>query len=137
MAVAADARVVTDAVKALLVAGGLTVGDGVAPSGNPPYAVVYPVFHTVTGPVGEPSADANRVFQVTSVGTTREQAQWVSDKAATALLGADHNAVTVTGRALMQAIELYSSAGVTRDDDTAGAPLFYAIDRYAVTTTDA
>lgn len=130
MTVAADARTVTDAFIALLDQAGLTVGDGVAPTGAaPPYCIVYPVSATtVAGTAAAPSADVARVLQVTSVGDTREQAQWAADRAAAVLLGADHRTVAIAGRALMQPIGLHSSSGVQRDDTTAGPALFYAAD---------
>lgn len=142
MDVAADSRAVTDAVIGLLEAAGLTVGDGVAETASgaaltPPYAVVYPVSDVLSGPVASVSADADRTVQVTYVGVSREQAQWAADKGAVALLGADHRAVTVAGRALTGSIRHGGGGGVLRDDDTAGPPLFYAPQRYVVPTTPA
>ena len=137
MDVANDSRAVTDAVIGLLEAAGLTVGDAVAPTTAPPYVVVYPVSDTFSGPLPSLAADADRTVQVTSVGVSREQAQWAADKAALALLGADHRAATIEGRALTGAIRPAGGTGVTRDDDTGGPPVFYAASRYVIPTTPA
>ena len=136
MDVAADSRVVTDAVIALLEGAGLTVGDAEGPDVDPPYAIVYPVSDRTDGPdlgtMESPSADADRTIQVTSVGVSREQAQGLADKSAVALLGAQP---VITGRAVRTRIRGAGGSGVRRDDETGGPPLFYAVNRYVISTT--
>lgn len=125
-------RTHTDAVIAALEGAGLTVGDAVAPDAAPPYAVVYSVSAGGwSGTLAEPYEDAALVFQVTCVGATREQAEWVADKAIATLLGG----LSVSGRFIANvAIDL--SGGVLRDDQRT-PPLFYSTPRFRVLTTPA
>ncbi|MGS2645833.1 hypothetical protein [Streptosporangium sp. G12] len=98
-----------------------------APDARPAkYAVMYPdtgmksAFHrtlTNNGP------DELR-YQITSVGTDPEQAMWVADKVAYALLTA---VPTVAGRRVWPAIE-EDSQPIRRDDASTG--LFYATAQY-------
>lgn len=70
-------------------------------------------------------------FQVTYVGSTREQAQWAGEKARAAL---SRKRVTVSGTE-SSLIMLRDSATVRRDDDytrPGGDPLFYGVDQYEV-----
>ena len=136
--VAADGRLVTDAALALLRNAGLTVGDGEAPrDAVSHYAIVYPVSTVMAGTMESPYADAERTVQVQSVGTTREQAQWVADEVSIILLGTPHRTIELTGRALTGAIRYAGGTGVRRDDDTANPSLFFATDRFVFPTTPA
>ncbi len=93
---AVQGRVVSLAVQAALVAGtGRSCGYGTAPvaadkpTGNQaPYSVLYPIGGTSSGPpFGDADGDGRMLYQVTSIGTTAEQCEWMADKVRTALLG--------------------------------------------------
>lgn len=121
----------TDAIIARLGALGLTVGDAEAPSAAPPYVVVYPVAGgSTSGVLAAPDDDAVLVYQVTCVGTSRKQTEWLADKVIGLLTG-----VTVTARKI-PTIHLDSFGGVTRDD-TSTPPLYLAFPRFRVYTTPA
>lgn len=126
-----DPRVATDAIKTKLTTFGLNVGDGQAPSGAPPYVVVYPIAGgRTTGTLADLDGDAELVFQVTCVGTSREQAQWLENKAL-GLLGV--GTVTITGR-IVNRISLENFGGILRDD-TKSQPLYMAVPRFRVLST--
>lgn len=126
----------TDAVLDLIGAAVL-VGDAERPAAwegsESGYAVLYPLTTTSDGPASDAHADVESRYQVTSVGTTRAQAQWVADRVRVAMLG---GVLGVPGRSLSSPVEWAPSRGVDRDDDT-NPPLFYAVDSYTVRTTPA
>lgn len=124
-------RTHTDGVIARLEALGLTVGDAVAPDASPPYVVVYPIAGGGTsGTLAAPDDDAELIFQVTCVGVSREQAEWLADKALSLL-----TSVTVTGRSVPR-VSLDSFGGVVRDD-TATPTLWTAFPRFRLYSTPA
>jgi hypothetical protein len=130
--VIADPRLVTDGVRTKLTSLSLAVGDAQAPTGAPPYVVVYPIAGGRTsGPLAAPNDDAEMVFQVTCVGVSREQAEWLENKVQTGLLGI--GTITVTGRSTPR-IALDSFGGILRDDTTS-QPLFMAVPRFRVYST--
>jgi hypothetical protein len=122
----------TDAVVAKLETLDLPVGDGKRPEGDDArYCVVYPIpGGSLDGTLEDPNEDAELVFQVTCVGTTREQAEWVSDKVLGLLTG-----MTVAGRHIAR-IYLDSFSGVRRDD-TLSPPMFIGTPRFRVMSTPA
>jgi len=124
----------TDAVIAALEAAGLTVGDAVAPDDtDPPYVVVYAIAGGgSTGTLARPDDDAFLVYQATCVGTSREQAEWLADKALE-LLGPD--AVAVPGRRVCR-VSLDMHGGIQRDDNVT-PPVFWSAPRFRMTTTPA
>ncbi|GAA2084462.1 hypothetical protein GCM10009759_03510 [Kitasatospora saccharophila] len=93
---AVQGRVVSLAVQAALVAStGRSCGYGAVPlaadkpTGNTiPYSILMPLGGVSSGPpFGDQAGDARLVYQVTSVGSTAEQAEWMADKVRAALLG--------------------------------------------------
>lgn len=93
---------VTMALSALLAsASGLPVGRGSKPTNaNPPYYLLYALPAEVSGaPLADEHEDASFVYQVTSVSGpdptkpdsrgVADQAEWMGDKARTAILGRD------------------------------------------------
>ncbi|NUS25027.1 MAG: hypothetical protein HOV92_12505 [Streptomyces sp.] len=79
---------------------GKPVGQGRMPQTKPPYYLLYSVDTTTFGaPFADDNEDASFVYQVTSVSGpdpdnpnstgTLEQAEWLADKARTAILGRD------------------------------------------------
>ncbi|MFJ4668895.1 hypothetical protein [Kitasatospora purpeofusca] len=89
-------RVVSLAVRdALAAATGRSCGYGAAPvaADKPtgaaiPYQVLYPLGGTASGPpFGDSSGDGRMVYQVTSVASTAEQAEWMADKVRVAVFG--------------------------------------------------
>ena len=121
-------RIHTNAVIAKLQAASLTVGDaqGLTP---PPYVVVYPITGgSYSGTLTDPQKNAELVYQVTCVGSGREQAEWLLDKATVTML----SGITVTGRALIH-LYVQEPSGVQVDND-ADPPLFYATPRYRLLT---
>lgn len=122
----------TNAVITKLESLALVVGDAKEPDPLPnKYCVVYPIpGGSVSGSLEDPNADGELVVQVTCVGTTREQAEWVVDKAM-GLLGG----ITVSGRHIAR-VFLDSMPGIRRDDDIS-PPLFVATPRFRIMTTPA
>lgn len=125
-------RAHTDAVIAALEALGLAVGDAVAPDQDPPYVVVYPIpGGSTTGTLATPDDDAILVYQVTCVGKTREQAEWLADKALILLEGN----VAVTGRRVLR-VSLDMHGGTQRDDQLT-PPVFWSTPRFRIISTPA
>lgn len=134
----ADPRTHDDALVAKLIDAGLVVGDAADPDdpfgwqGVPgqsrfiPYAVVYPLDHLYDGSLGCPDTDSDLSWQVTCVGSTREQCDWVRAEVAAALIG---QTLTVAGRSVPR-IRPDGGAG-TRRDDTVQPPVFIATPRFA------
>jgi hypothetical protein len=128
----AKSRPLTVALLAALRAAHPSVGHATGAGLTAPYAVLYPAgTGPLGGPVGDPHADADSTAQLTCVGATAEQAEWLADLLRPVLLGP----LTITGRRLMQSW-LETSQPVRRDDDVTPA-LFYAVDqaRYLTTPT--
>lgn len=123
----------TKGVVAALEEAGLEVGDGVAPDGElTKYAVVYHIpGGRISGTLDEPAEDAELIYQVTCVGTTTTQAEWVADQAIQALL----SGVTVPDRRIARVI-LQGGPGTRRDDD-AKPPMFYTTPRFTLKSTPA
>ncbi|MFF8769066.1 hypothetical protein [Kitasatospora sp. NPDC015120] len=89
-------RVVSLALRDALAAGtGRSCGYGAPPvaadkpTGNTiPYQVLYPLGGTSSGPpFGDQAGDGRMLYQLTSVGSTAEQAEWMADKGRAAVLG--------------------------------------------------
>lgn len=125
----------TDGVIAALEAAELAVGDAEGELEGEdlqaPYCVVYSIpGGSRGGSLENPHEDAELVYQVTCVGETRRQAEWVADKANVLLAG-----FPVTGRSIAF-VEISSNPGVRRDD-TVSPPLFYATPRYRIKSTPA
>lgn len=129
-----NTREFTDAVLAKLQANteGIVVTDGEGP--NPvtayPYAVLYPLISTELsdegGPLSDPDAHRIMEWQITSVATSRVQAQWCADLMRTQLQASP---LAVTGRSIWRII--VSALGeIERDDDVdiggITGSLFYA-----------
>ena len=104
-----------------LVTTGKAVGQAVRPDGaTPPYMVLYPREDLATeGGLGDPNEIRVVQFQVTSVGDTLEEADWMRHKAQVALLG-----FSPTGGG---PILLEFAANVLRDDE---GPVFSFPDRF-------
>lgn len=121
----------------VLEAGGLTVGDGVAPLTVPAgagYVVVYSIAGGETsGVLEDPRSDAEPNFQITSVATQPVQVRWLVDKVR-ALLNVAVPADLPDGRTVFWLDFPMSSATVIRDDDVQPAK-WYAPDRFEVGTT--
>jgi hypothetical protein len=121
----------TDAIIARLEGFGLTVGDAKAPADlSPPYCVVYqiPGGHTL-GPLSTLDDDVEIVYQVTCVGGSREQAEWLADKA----LGLLEGGLSVQGRKVLR-VALDMAGGTQRDDDVT-PPLYWSAPRFRVSST--
>lgn len=127
----------TDAVIAALEAQ-LTVGDAVAPKGAgrqedgdfSKYVVVYRITGgNRSGNLDDPDGDGEFIYQVTCVGESRQQAEWLVDKAEELLANVALEDRDVTVRP-------HSNPGVLRDD-TVTPPIFYATPRFRLKTTPA
>ena len=128
-----DPRTATDAIISRLSTGtGKQIGDGAAPAAAVfTYAVVTPLPDlSYDGPNNDWQADIEMVWQVTSVGETRSQAQWMQDACRDAML---NGTITISSRAIMK-VDLGGGGGVERDDDFQ-PPLFYGVDIYNVMIT--
>jgi hypothetical protein len=125
-------RIHTDAVIVKLQAAGLTVGDAQAPSNSgPPYCIVYPLPGGDSfGTLQNPNEDADLPFQVTCVGVSRKQAEWVADQTLTLLGG-----LSVAGRAIV--LVTLDSFGGARPDHDVSPPVYSSTPRYRVKSTPA
>lgn len=132
----------TTAVIAALTAAGITTGRGIRneqPDGStaalsPPCAVVHPIpGGRRYGTLDDWTVHADLVYQVTCVGLTASQAEWVRDQSEVLLDG-----VTVSGRLIDVVRVDFGSDGVARDDDI-GAPNLYftCMPRYRLYSTPA
>lgn len=135
-------RVLTDEILTVVAAAtGKQLGDGTAPASPVfPYAVLYPLpSPDHDGDLGTPDRDRGWLYQVTSVGATREQTQWMADEVETAM---DGETFSPSGITVMD-VENDTRGAVTRDDDTGvitgpgdtAAFLFYSVDVYEFWTT--
>ncbi|MFF3443646.1 hypothetical protein [Streptosporangium sp. NPDC002721] len=131
----AAARPHTDAVVALLIAAGVLVGRGKAPTGggwasNPGTSTFtgYTVLYPFTGrdeptSLGQVHHSLDFTFQLTCVGATQQQAEGVVDAVRVALVGVTP---TVAGRTAYPVYQLPLGQPVTRDDAVA-PPVHYAV----------
>lgn len=121
----------TDAVIAALETAGLTVGDAEAQGLSAPYVVVYSIpGGRIYGTLENPHEDGNIVYQVTCVGMTREQTDWLVDEVMVLLDG-----LTVTGRSI-KFVDVDGFPGVRPDNDVS-PPVFYATPRFTVSSSPA
>ena len=110
-------RVLTDEILSVVATGtGRQIGDGTAPAAPLlPYAVLYPLpSPTHDGDLTSPDRDRGWVYQVTAVGATRDQAEWMADKVQTSM---EDDTFAPVGITVMN-IEATLGPGVERDDDT-------------------
>lgn len=118
-------RILSLAVQSMLAgATGRSCGYGAAPTASSlptgtttPYSVLYPIGSTSDGPpFGDMSADARILYQVTSVATTAEQAEWMADKVRAAFMARTEKGPTypiaATGYVVMSR-EVDKEEGVT------------------------
>ena len=98
------------------------------------YAIVYPLAGGVfDGPLGCPDDDASLTWQVTCVGVTRDQCEWVADKVNGILIG---QPIVVAGRHISRVWADMAGGGARRDDEVQ-PPVFIATPRYRVESTPA
>lgn len=99
-----------------------------------PYRIVYPlVGGEFDGPLGCPSDDASLIFQVTCVGATREQCEWVVDNTNEVLVEQAASLV-IPGRFVIRVWADMAGGGARRDDEVQ-PPVFIATPRYRVDST--
>ena len=122
---------------------GMIVGDAVKPpncgwSGTPgqsqfiPYLIVYPTGGGgVDGPLGDTRSDVQYVYQVTCIGSTREQADFMRDKVRAVMFNESN--FSITGRRVLRTI-LDVPIATSRDDDVQ-PPLFFSADRFRLETS--
>lgn len=90
---------------------------------TPPYGIVYPINDgRYWGGLGAPEANAAFVFQVTSVGATSDQCEWLSDRVRSVILGrtsadAFNTALTLTAPFIVTCRESESGAGTMARND--------------------
>ncbi|MEU3665747.1 hypothetical protein [Streptomyces virginiae] len=132
---APDIKPHVDAIMAALTAGGLVVGDGVAPpkSSIPPtgiYAVLYcDPGQSVSESLADQRTDFQLSFQVTLVGPTAEKVRWAGQRCRDAL----HGPLAVTGRNAWRAEE-DGGPPIQRDDDVSPS-LYYLPVQYRLQST--
>jgi hypothetical protein len=145
-------RPITDAIISALTSVALIVGDGVQPKNNPPsqpvgwqgapgvstfgpYVVAYPLLGgSLDGPLGDPDADAEPVYQITSVGGSRQQCEWVADKVRAVMLGGAL-LLTVGDRRVVR-VSPDVLPGATREDDSQPS-IWFAPERFRLYVTPA
>lgn len=128
----------TEALLSTLSAAPFPVGDGVAPRNpdksemDPPYVVLYSLpGGQFDGPLSDSQADVTLIYQITSVGRSRQQAQVAIDVCRVLMKKGN---VTVLNRKVRDLKHLTPNSGTMRDDDLPN-PLFYGYDRYELDTT--
>ena len=118
-------RTVTDRVVQLLADGGLTVGDGWGDGMDVPFVVVWSGDRQLDGTLGPDQrwTHLSQRFQITCVGRTREQAEWLSDRVDEVMQQADGDGwhVIVLPRPM-----------IVRDDETGAEPDWLAYPQYLV-----
>lgn len=103
---------------------GKAVGQAVSPGGAPPYLVLYPQSDTgFAGSLSDPHEQVTQTFQVTCVGDSLEEAQWMQHEARGVLVGWTPALSGATP------VELEFGSGTFRDPD---GPVFYSTDRYRI-----
>ena len=118
-------RLLTDAVLTRLEAAtSKAVGDGQAPGDTTlPYSVLYPLDdEDRDGDMIDTQRTSWFDFQVTCVGDTRVQAEWLADQLRTSMLAAD---LTPTGFRMYPFERVVTN--VTERDDDVQPPVFYTI----------
>lgn len=149
MSVVHQGRLLTDAILAALAADDIIVGDNTKPpedqavcgwDGTPgesdfiPYVVVWPLPGGVTsGTILHEHADAFPIYQITSIGATREQCEWLADKVR--VIAEQRSSWSPPGRTVMQ-VRVDQFGGAT-PDHTAQPPVHMCPDRYRPITTPA
>lgn len=138
-------RLVTDAILEMLNTTPVLIGDGAPPHGGgwvntrfTPYANLHHIAGGITdGPVTGPDDDAELIYQITAVGSTREQCEWVADVTRTAMLAAVET-ITILGREVLN-IGVDMLGGSRRDDSLGPAEpaVWMGVDRFRVVTTPA
>lgn len=118
-------RTTTDAVITALTAGPLTVGDGSGERLSAPYVVVHPIGDTLGGTLAAAWGEAQSGVQVTCVGESRKQAEWLAERVTALLLAATDT---------LGHVEVLTSGPVTRDDGTGAPSLFLAYPRFRIHT---
>lgn len=111
---------------------GKNIGDAEAPSDlTLPYAVLYPLVDDDDPEMHSTLSDAHEMtvfeWQVTSIGSTRKQAQWMQQKVRAALVGWEPS---VSGLSF-GLVEKSGGQGTRRDDGTQPAQ-FFSIDQFSV-----
>lgn len=137
-------RVVTDAIIANLTAAGMRVGDGIEPTGGGwtgaagqstfnGYVVVHPLpGGDVDGTIVASFADAAPLYQLSTFGASRGQAEFLADQARAVMLTA---AITLSGRKVAQ-MRIDMLGGSARVDGVQ-PPIWMGVERYRVQTTSA
>jgi hypothetical protein len=122
-------------------AGAWLVGDAEKPAGGGwqgepgtsvfvPYVVLWPIpGGYIDGSLGRPDSDAESLYQATSVGATRQQAETVGDRVRAALVGAQ---LTIPGRGLIR-VRCEELGGATPDRSVEPA-VFMVPDQFVVCT---
>jgi hypothetical protein len=121
----------TDAVADLISGAGVSCSVGEAPANlSAPHCVVWPGagFEMPTN-LALPIGDLRLSFQLTAIGTTAEQAQWVSDTARVAI-----NKVTPAPIADYTFWPIYAepASQPVRRDDQVEPPLFVSTSRWVI-----
>lgn len=123
-----DPRPLYDAIIARLIAQTTRpIGDAGEPTSTAtPYAIVYSLSDAPgEGPLNDPTQVLDDAFQVTSVGVSRQQAQWMQQKVRAALLGWTP---TISGVGTFP-VQPLSSSGVDRDT-AISPPVYFTTDRF-------
>lgn len=142
MTVLHPSRQTTDAIFALLVSANVKIGDGDTPAGagwqGPAdaspfngYGILYPIAGGMSdGDLARPDSDADLIYQVSTWGASRAQADAVLDKVNTVLLTWP---ILIPGRVVRSVrVDIY---GGCRREDTGEPALYMAFNRYRVLTT--
>lgn len=125
----------TDAVITAVETIGKPVGDADAEGLTAPYYVVYPIpGGRRGGTLANPHEDSDIVYQVTCVGETREQTEWLLDEVTEALLGWGGSGA-VPGRSITF-VDISDHPGV-RPDRSVTPPVYFATPRFTISSRPA
>jgi hypothetical protein len=131
----------TQAVITALEGAGLTVGRGIRntePDGSgdtlpPPCVVVHPLpGGRRFGTMDDWTLHADLMYQITCVGATQAQAEWLRDQTEVLLDG-----ITVAGRHIDIVKHENGSDGAMRDETIQGEALFVSFPQYRVSSSPA
>jgi len=83
-----------------------------------------------SGTLRNPDEVATSVYQLSCVGATRRQAEWLADHHRNILLA---STLTVTGRKVML-VRFEAFLGTIREDVVGQPPIFQTVERYRIWT---
>lgn len=115
----------------------VAVGDGEAPNCPPPFLIVSSITSPeAEGPLDDTQADVEERIQISAVGETRSQADFLRDKSRAVMTAENINEDMPVDR-MVDRVVIDLDIGVTSENRGRPEPLFIARDQYKIRTTPA